>query len=225
MHSAPRTGDGRHFIVEMQRREKDAFFQRCVYYGSGLFRQRLLKGGLYAELRPVYVVGILDYNLSHTDEALWDTEHVVSEYRMSEKRTGELAPPTISYIFAELRRFTKTEAECGSDRDWLFHIFRQGSVLDKLAEEHRSGFSGELLRACEVAGFDSRKKLIFEQDMIQELDKRAEDEFARRTALEEGKAEKSREIALNMLQKGLSVDVIAGCTGLSEAEVLALKVS
>ncbi len=38
-----------------------------------------------------------------------------------------------------------------------------------------------------------------------------------------GKAEKSREIALNMLQKGLSVAVITGCTGLSEAEVLALK--
>ena len=150
---------------------------------------------------------------------------------MFEKRTGELAPPTISCIFAELRRFTKTEAECVSDRDWLFHIFRQGSVLEHLAEEHRSGFSGELLRACEVAGFDRKKKMIFEQDMIRELDKRAEDAYARRVAMEEGEAkgrEEGREeertsLVSKLLKSGLSAETIASATGLSVETVLGCR--
>ena len=146
---------------------------------------------------------------------------------MTEKRTGELAPPTISCIFAELRRFTKTEAECVSDRDWLFHIFRQGSVLEHLAEEHRSGFSGELLRACEVAGFDRRKKMIFEQDMIRELDKRAEDAYARRVAMEEGREEGREEertsLVSKLLKSGLSAETIASATGLSVETVLGCR--
>ena len=162
---------------------------------------------------------------------------------MTEKRTGELAPPTISCIFVELRRFTKAESECRSDRDWLFHIFRRGGEAEGPAQKQGSGFAAELMRACEVAGFDKEKKLIFEQDMIRDLDKIAEDAYARRIALEEGLAkgiaeglakgeakgrvegqkEKSREIAANFLAAGLPVSQIASCTGLSEEEVISLR--
>ena len=222
-----RTDDGRRFIVEMQKKGMDAFFERCVYYGSGLFRMNLERSGIYTSLQPVYVVGILNYKLKHGDESQWDTDHVVSEYQMIEKRTGELAPPTISCIFAELTRFTKTEAECRSDLDWLFYIFRQGSVVEKLAEEHRSGFTGELLRACEVAGFDKEKKLIFEQDMIQEMDKRAQDAYAKRLAREEGlkegreegKMEEQSSIVIKMKEQNIPLETIMAVTGLSADEI------
>ena len=38
-----------------------------------------------------------------------------------------------------------------------------------------------------------------------------------------GIAEKARSVAVNMLSKGLSVELITECTGLSESEVKALK--
>ena len=60
-----RTDDGRRFIVEMQKKGMDAFFERCVYYGSGLFRMNLQRGGIYTSLQPVYVIGILNYKLKH----------------------------------------------------------------------------------------------------------------------------------------------------------------
>ncbi len=86
-----------------------------------------------------------------------------------------------------------------------------------------------------MAGFDREKKLIFEKDMIRDLDKLAEDAFAKRVAREEGLAEgeakgraegeakKAREIAANFLAAELPVTQIASCTGLSEEEVLALR--
>ena len=60
-------------------------------------------------LRPVYSIGFLNYNLEHADKTLWDRDHLVSEYIFTEKRTGEVAPPTISAIFVELARFAFNE--------------------------------------------------------------------------------------------------------------------
>ena len=132
----------------------------------------------------------------------------------------KFAPPTISCIFVELTRFTKTEAECDCDLDWLFYIFRQGSVVEELVEEHRSGFTGELLRACEVAGFDKKKKLIFEQDMIQEMDKLAEDNFAKRVAMEKGREQERQILISKLLQFGMTPETIAKATGLPVETVL-----
>ena len=76
-------------------------------------------------------------------------------------------------------------------------------------------YAEALAEACEIAGFPEDKKLIYDEDMISERDIAAKCDYA----FGEGEAKKSREIALTMLQKGLSLDVITGCTGLSEEEV------
>ena len=96
--------DGTRFIVEFQRSREKAFFQRCIYYAAGTYHITLKKREQYDVLRPVYSIGFLNYNLEHTDKALWDRDHLVSEYIFTEKRTGEVAPPTISAIFVELAR-------------------------------------------------------------------------------------------------------------------------
>ena len=74
-----------------------------------------------------------------------------------------------------------------------------------------------------MAGFPEDKKLIYDEDMISERDIAAKCDYAFGEGEAKGEAKKSREIALTMLRKGLSLDVITGCTGLSEADVLALK--
>ncbi len=108
--------DGRRFIVELQKEPQTAFFERCVYYCAGIYHGQLERGDLYDRLCPVFLIGILNFRLAHADESLWDSDHMVSEYQMSEKRTGELAPQTISCIFAELGRFGVTR-KSRRDRD------------------------------------------------------------------------------------------------------------
>lgn len=106
--------DGEIFSVEIQRSYEKAFFQRCVFYGSGLYHNQLLNAELYENLRPVYVIAFIDYNLTHDDSSQWDTDHIISRYRMIEERTKEFGPKTIFAIFAEMRRFTKSLEECRS---------------------------------------------------------------------------------------------------------------
>ena len=224
--------DKRIFIVEMQREPENAFFERCVYYGAGVYHTGLLSRETYKDdLKAVYIVGILNYSLPHEDEALWDSDNIVSCYRFTESRTGEVAPDTILCIFAELERFTKSAAECVDDRDALFWLFRHSGVMEELPEElSHSSLAEGVTDACEIAGFSADKRILYEKDMITELDLALQYDYAldkgRAEGLAEGEAigearEKSA-IARRMLEDGVPAETVAKYSGLKEEDVLKL---
>ena len=225
--------DDRTFVVEMQASEEDFFFERCVYYASGLYHLELSDGVRYKGLRPVYVVSFLNYRLRHDDESLWDTDHFISHWRFTEKRTGMVADQTISVIFVEMTLFTKTLEECVTEFDRLFYIFRNSGGFQRIPEwiEEAGGISRRLAEACEVAAFDKEKKLKYEIDKMNEWDIQAQKEYAVRKGLEEG-LQKGREegleqgreetrlsIARKLFEAGTPVDVIVNCTGVDDGTV------
>ena len=227
----------RTFVVEMQASEEDFFFERCVYYASGLYHLELSDGVRYKGLRPVYVVSFLNYRLRHDDESLWDTDHFISNWRFTEKRTGMVADQTISVIFVEMTLFTKTLEECVTEFDRLFYIFRNSGGFQRIPEwiEEAGGISRRLAEACEVAAFDKEKKLKYEIDKMNEWDILAQREFAERKGLEEGLQKGLREgreegleqgreetrlsIARKLFEAGTPVDVIVNCTGVDDGTI------
>ena len=229
--------DDRTFVVEMQASEEDFFFERCVYYASGLYHLELSDGVRYKGLRPVYVVSFLNYRLRHDDESLWDTDHFISHWRFTEKRTGMVADQTISVIFVEMTLFTKTLEECVTEFDRLFYIFRNSEGFQRVPEwiEEAGGISRRLAEACEIAAFDKDKKLKYEIDKMNEWDILAQREFAERKGLEEGLQkglqegreeglEQGREetrlsIARKLFEAGTPVDVIVNCTGVDDGTI------
>ena len=229
--------DDRTFVVEMQASEEDSFFERCVYYASGLYHLELSDGVRYKGLRPVYVVSFLNYRLRHDDESLWDTDHFISHWRFTEKRTGMVADQTISVIFVEMTLFTKTLEECVTEFDRLFYIFRNSGGFQRIPEwiEEAGGISRRLAEACEVAAFDKEKKLKYEIDKMNEWDIQAQKEYAVRKGLEEGLQKGLREgreegleqgreetrlsIARKLFEAGTPVDVIVNCTGVDDGTI------
>ena len=229
--------DDRTFVVEMQASEEDFFFERCVYYASGLYHLELSDGVRYKGLRPVYVVSFLNYRLRHDDESLWDTDHFISYWRFSEKRTGMVADQTISVIFVEMTLFTKTLEECVTEFDRLFYIFKNSDGFQRIPEwiEEAGGISRRLAEACEVAAFDKEKKLKYEIDKMNEWDIQAQKEYAVRKGLEEGLQKGLREgreegleqgreetrlsIARKLFEAGTPVDVIVNCTGVDDGTI------
>ena len=225
--------DDRTFVVEMQASEEDFFFERCVYYASGLYHLELSDGVRYKGLRPVYVVSFLNYRLRHDDESLWDTDHFISHWRFTEKRTGMVADQTISVIFVEMTLFTKTLEECVTEFDRLFYIFKNSEGFQRIPEwiEEAGGISRRLAEACEVAAFDKEKKLKYEIDKMNEWDIQAQKEYAVRKGLEEGlqkglqkglregREETRLSIARKLFEAGTPVDVIVNCTGVDDGTI------
>ena len=215
--------------------------------------QASAQGELYGKLHPVYVVSFLNYRLRHDDESQWDTDHFISYWRFTEKRTGMVADQTISVIFVELALFTKTLEECVTESDRLFYIFRNSGGFQKIPEwiEEAGGISRRLAEACEVAAFDKEKKLKYEIDKMNERDILAQRVFAERKGFEagyadgeakgladgmakgmaEGKAEGKAEgitegkaeVAKAMLEIGMPIGQILQLTGLTEEQVKALR--
>ena len=245
--------DDRTFVVEKQASEEDFFFERCVYYASGLYHLELSDGVRYKGLRPVYVVSFLNYRLRHDDESLWDTDHFISHWRFTEKRTGMVADQTISVIFVEMALFTKTLEECVTEFDRLFYIFKNSEGFQRIPEwiEEAGGISRRLAEACEVAAFDKEKKLKYEIDKMNEWDIQAQKEYAVRKGFEkgyadgeakgiadgmaqgmaqgkaEGKAEGitegKTEVAKAMLEIGMPIGQILQLTGLTKEQIGALR--
>ena len=204
--------DDRTFVVEMQASEEDFFFERCVYYASGLYHLELSDGVRYKGLRPVYVVSFLNYRLRHDDESLWDTDHFISHWRFTEKRTGMVADQTISVIFVEMTLFTKTLEECVTEFDRLFYIFRNSEGFQRVPEwiEEAGGISRRLAEACEVAAFDKDKKLKYEIDKMNEWDILAQREFAERKGFEKGYADGEAKGIADGMAKGMAKGMADG---------------
>ena len=226
-------GDGGElFNVEVQSELDREFFERCVYYGSGLYHEQLLSGDDYQKLRPVYIIALLGFNIDHSDESQWDTDNIVSRYTMVETRTGEFAPSTIIVIFAELARFTKEIGDCLGTEDKLFYWFKNGwrykEEPNQLEDEE---FLGDLVRACNVASFTKDKYDNYIVGMKSQRDALHRERQIRREGLEEG-LEKGREEGLQQgltqgreegLQKGLEKGLEEGSRQKSLSIALALK--
>ena len=204
--------DDRTFVVEMQASEEDFFFERCVYYASGLYHLELSDGVRYKGLRPVYVVSFLNYRLRHDDESLWDTDHFISHWRFTEKRTGMVADQTISVIFVEMTLFTKTLEECVTEFDRLFYIFKNSDGFQRIPEwiEEAGGISRRLAEACEVAAFDKEKRLKYEIDKMNEWDILAQREFAERKGFEAGYADGEAKGIADGMAKGMAKGMADG---------------
>ncbi|WP_153017794.1 Rpn family recombination-promoting nuclease/putative transposase, partial [Leptospira sp. ZV016] len=55
--------DGKIFHVEIQVAHQSSFVKRSLYYLSGLIRDQLNRGSMYSDLKPVYQINIVDFDL------------------------------------------------------------------------------------------------------------------------------------------------------------------
>ena len=213
------------FNVEVQREVDDCFFQRCVYYGCGLYHEELLEGDYYDVLKPVYVIALLGENFRHENESLWDRDNILSRYRMIEERTGEFAPSTIFVIFAELERFTKTLEECTTEQDKLFFWFKNSWKYKQLPEEFTEDvFISDLANACLVAAFSKEKFNEYMSAMKNERDLQYRMKIHHDRGFAEGREEGRDEGLAEGEKKGREEGLAEGrAEGLAEGEMKGRK--
>ena len=107
---------GATFIVEMQVAEPDGFDKRVLYYSSKDYAGQINAGDDYPLLRPIYFIGILDFNYFKGEEYL-------SSHSIIDEATGENAFKDLKFRFIELKKFNKQAHELENIIDkWTFFI-------------------------------------------------------------------------------------------------------
>ena len=222
-------------IIEMQFEAQASFQDRMLYYSTYPIRSQIIERSMKLKegrphkgrakmdyrLDPVYVISFLNFQLRHDSGETLDDNGLVSRYEIRNGRSGELMTRALNFVFVELGRlkFGPDEKDkCRNLHEQLAFSLKYGHLL----KERPEGFDDPLLRrlfdATDYAMMSDEQQQIINQIMTTEIDI-----IARRNyAIEQAMAKEKAEIAKNLLDLGLDIEIIKKGTGLSEEEIKAL---
>jgi predicted transposase/invertase (TIGR01784 family) len=193
------------FIVEMQVAEPAGFDKRVLYYTSKDYAGQINSGEDYPLLRPVFFIGILDFNY-------FSGKNYLSSHLIVDEETGECVFKDLKFRFIELKKFNKKSHELKNIIDeWAFFI-KNADELDVMP----SDVDDEGLKeAYEEAAQHNWSKEAYDAYIYSGI--REQDERGR---VEKAEENKRNEMILGMNEKGISISVIAEIAKLDEATVL-----
>ncbi|MBQ3691650.1 MAG: Rpn family recombination-promoting nuclease/putative transposase [Bacteroidales bacterium] len=233
---------GEKFIVEMQKASQINFIDRSIYYASFPIQEQGEKGYIREmddkkvywkyELRKVYVIGVLNFVIDDNPDHTEVVTHAKIRYDEYDK---ELYSDKLEFINIEMPKFQKSEDELENMLDkWFFAMKNLYHLADR-PKALREAIFKRLFNLAEISKYKPNELLAYRDSLKDYRDYYNTIDFAeikgRKEGREEGRAEglvegitkgaqsKAYEIARQMLADGISIDMIAKYTKLSQEEI------
>jgi predicted transposase/invertase (TIGR01784 family) len=201
---------GERFIVEVQKAKQNYFKDRSIYYSSFPIQEQAKKGDWDFKQDPVYTVGILDFifdDHKNEDELL----HLIE----LKNQRCEVFYDKLKFIYIELPKFKKTQEELEDHFEKWLYVFRHLSELQDRPQQLQDRIFQKLFDTAEIAKFTAEERVAYEESLKYYRDiKNVVD-----TSREEGKEERTLEIARELKKNGIPIDMIVKSTGLSKKEI------
>lgn len=220
---------GEKFIVEMQNVYQEFFKDRTIYYSTFPIREQAQRGGDWDfHLRPVYTIGLLNFNFA---EGLQDAHRWHHEVKLMEVDTKEVFYDKLTYVYVEIQKFDKTEDQLVTMYDkWMYVLRNLSSLMQRPAALQERIFT-RLFEQAEISKFNPQELKSYEdsmnayRDIVNAIRSAEKKKFAegkeegRAEGMAEGVAKGKAEVAKAMLAKGMAVSVVAEITGLTEEQI------
>ena len=211
---------GEKIIIEMQKADQQYFKDRSVFYSSFPIRAQGEKGQWRFGLKAVYTIGILDFVF---DEDKDDENYFHHEVKLMDVNTKEIFYDKLTYIYLEMPKFQKTEAELKTLSDkWLYALKNLPRLMERPAALQERIFK-KFFDVAQTANLSKEEyaKYFESEKVYYDLD------GAFRTAsnkgydrgLEKGRAEGKAEVARQLKSMGLPITQIVQATGLTAEEI------
>ena len=213
--------DGTTFIVELQNARQTYFYERALYYLCRMIASQGKKGESWEfELVPVYGIFLLNFRSGKTDK-------VRTDLVIADRETGEQKSRNFREIFIEFPLFNKTEAECETPLDYWLYNLKHMEQLEHLSFKGQKALFNRLEELARIANMNKKERAEYEAALKIYRDNENVVTTARREGKEEGRKEgiaigEERGVlktARQMKQKGIALDLIQECTGLSDEEI------
>ena len=213
--------NGEKFIVELQKNKQNYFKDRTIYYSTFPIQEQADRGTWAYELKAVYCIGILDFTFDdHKGEP--EKREVVHTIKLK-NQNNQIFYDKLTYIYLEMPNFKLVENELVTRLDkWLFfikHLEDFQTIPTIFADEiFTQAFEKAELAKFEPAEMDSyQRSLKIFRDNKNTFDYAIE--TATKTALEQGLLQGRIEVAKQLKDNGISVEIIAKSTGLTKEEI------
>jgi predicted transposase/invertase (TIGR01784 family) len=202
---------GATLIVEMQVAEPAGFDKRVLYYSSKDYAGQINSGDDYPLLRPVYFIGVLNFDYFMGKDYL-------SSHLIVDEATGECAFKDLKFRFIELKKFNKKAHELISIIDKWTYFIKNAEELEVMPDNIDDEGLKEAYEEAAQHNWTKEAYNAYIYAGIREQDERGRTELAEQRAEER----KQNTLILSMNKKGLSVEMIADITGLSSEKVLGI---
>lgn len=211
---------GDRFIIEVQNIIQGFFKDRSIFYATFPIQQQSEKGkGWDYELKSVYTVAIL--NFSFPDAG--NRQRYLREIKLMDTDTLEVFYEKLTFIYLEMPRFKKSEAELETHFEKWLYILKNLQRLQNQPAKLQDRIFKKLFAQAEIAGLNPDDMKTYQESLKVYRDNKNTLDYAIQIAREEaksqGKVEGQLEIAGKLKQKGLSVEMIVETTGLTREQI------
>ena len=211
---------GNVFIVEMQIAEFNFFHKRILYYTSQSYASQIDKGVEYSRLRPVYFIGILEFEIGQNP-------NYFSRHKVLDIETKEQVIQDIEFNFIELPKFNKSIDQLESSIDQWTYFIKNAENLKLIPENVKDEGLQEAYMEADKQNWTKLELEDYERASIKEQDEIGRIEFAKKKAEKtgeirgeiRGKIRGKIEVVKQAKSMKLSLVDIAKLTGLSIEEI------
>jgi len=206
--------NGEKFIVELQKAKQNFFKERTVYYSTFPIREQAEKGEWHYSLKAVFCIGILDFTFDDYENEPEKSE--VVHFIKLKNQNGKTFYEKLTYIYLEMPNFKKAESELKTRLDkWLYFIKHLADFQTIPAIFTDEVIFKKAFEKAELAKLDSVQWQSYESSLKEYRDIKGYIE----TAFDEGKIERTIEIARSLKAAEVTIDIISKTTGLSQDEI------
>ena len=207
-----KTQDGGEFIVEMQNKGQKHFSNRILYYLSHAISEQGEKGTSWNfDLHPVYGVFFLNFHMKGLKP------QAIRTIQLRVDETGEIFSEKLKAFTLELVDFKdKPEAYPKSQIEyWLYNLVNMESMTEALPFQTQQPIFNKMGGISELSHMDSEERRKY----FNSLNKYRTNLSVMENEHEEGRNERTIEIARNAKSMGMEASVISKLTGLSVSEI------
>ncbi len=220
-----RNDKGELILLEMQNLYQEHFIDRSIYYSSYLIQQQGIKGDWNYELKTIYIIGILNF----VHRQMQNQKGPICRVGLADVDEEKVFFEKLNFIFITLPKFIKTEGELETALDyWLYAIIHSQpskqineKILskDKLFIELLDTIRLDKLTPTEMKEY--KDSILTYENLKGLVDSPYMDGWG--DGIEQGKKDSVRQIALNALREGLSMQVVSKITNLPLSEIEKIK--
>lgn len=213
-------GKDHHFILEMQNIYTPPFEERMTFYASKMVAGQGKAGWNY-ELEPVFAVAVTDFNFSHMSPKL------VRDVILADKESGEALTDKVHIFLCSLKEVPDEWEKCRTEIEHVMFLIKYMDSMDSTSLAYREGRFEEIFEAARSNRLRNEEKVAYSQSLDKLRDTQAGIQFAAERARAEGEAKGRAEgiaaVAVNLLRKGMDIELVASATGLSLEKIKSLN--
>lgn len=208
--------NGERYIIEMQYTIQKFIMDRSLYYACKLYSRSGKKGRWDYSVKGIISINLLNFELS-------EEPNFRSDYEILNRDYPERKIEKLKLIFLQIPRISDNFENCVSELEQWIYLLKNITTMEyksigALKEEFQ-----KILDLAKASALTDSEKAAYEESEKHYRDYVNTISYAEEKGIErgrtEGKAEEKLAVAKAMKTKGLDVNIIAECTGLSIKEI------